>query len=101
MVKLGKYWQSDLRIYAGSYRITVPTLKDKWTEIRLPFEKFYATSFGRRLQNAPPLNSTRIRSIGVKLADKRPGAFEMGIERIEVYRERDRIEEKDHLKTAP
>ena len=39
-------------LVAFSYRATVQTKKDEWIEIKLPLDKFQATSFGRLVRDA-------------------------------------------------
>jgi NADH dehydrogenase [ubiquinone] 1 alpha subcomplex assembly factor 1 len=69
---------------AFSYRTEFQTKKDEWIEVRVPLTKFVATSFGRILKNAGPVNSQRVNSIGFLLADKKAGPFRLEVDWIKV-----------------
>jgi len=71
---------------AYSYRATVQTKKDEWIEVKVPLEKFEATSFGRIVTNAGAVKPAEINSIGVMLGDKKAGPFKLEIEWIKVER---------------
>jgi monofunctional biosynthetic peptidoglycan transglycosylase len=71
---------------AYSYRATVQTKKDEWTEVKVPLEKFEATSFGRIVKNAGLVKPEEINSLGFMLGDKKAGPFKMEIEWIKVER---------------
>jgi len=71
---------------AYSYRAVFQTQKDKWIEIKLPLDKFYATSFGRVVKNAGQVNPTSVNGIGFMLGDKKAGPFKMEIEWIKAER---------------
>lgn len=84
---------TDLPIMAGSYRAELPAAQGAWVNVRLPFSEFEATSFGRTLASAPPLNRNAVRSVGFILADKTAGPFQLEVERIVAYREAGRDDE--------
>ena len=67
---------------AFSYRVAFDTKKDQWVEVRVPLEKFVATSFGRVVRNAPPVNPQRVNSIGFLLGDKKEGPFRLDVDWI-------------------
>ena len=71
---------------AYSYRAVFQTQKDKWIEIKLPLDKFYATSFGRVVKNAGQVNPASVNGIGLMLGDKKAGPFKMEVESIMVER---------------
>lgn len=71
---------SDVRMMAGSFQMKFDTVAGEWVTIRLPFEQFRLYSFGRLVPNAPKLTPARVESIGVTLADKKPGAFQLDID---------------------
>jgi len=71
---------------AYSYRATVQTKKDEWIEVKIPLDKFEATSFGRAIQNAGSVNPSEINSMGFMLGDKKAGPFKLEIEWIKVER---------------
>jgi NADH dehydrogenase [ubiquinone] 1 alpha subcomplex assembly factor 1 len=67
---------------AFSYRAPFKTTEGVWTEIHIPLDKFVATSFGRVLPNAAPLNPSEITSVGFLLSDKKAGSFKLEVEWI-------------------
>ena len=71
---------------AYSYRATVQTKKDEWTEVKIPLDKFEATSFGRMVKNAGAINPAEINALGFMLGDKKAGPFKLEIEWIRVER---------------
>ncbi|BBM81998.1 CIA30 family protein [Candidatus Uabimicrobium amorphum] len=70
---------TDVRIPAGSYRSTIQTIPGKWVELFLPFSKFQATSFGRKIPFFPALNKNKIKRMGFMAADKKEGNFALEI----------------------
>jgi monofunctional biosynthetic peptidoglycan transglycosylase len=68
---------------AFSYRWTFKTQKNKWIEIRAPWDQFVATSFGRVVPN-DPLNPTEVNALGFLLSDKQAGPFQLEVEWIRV-----------------
>ena len=71
---------------AFSYRATIPTSKDEWVEIRVPLDRFVATSFGRVVTDLGPVNPAEVNAIRFMPADKTAGPFEMEVEWIAVAR---------------
>ena len=71
---------------AYSYRATVQTKKDEWIEVKIPLDKFEATSFGRAVQDAGPVKPEEINALGFMLSDKKAGPFKMEVEWIKVER---------------
>lgn len=53
--------------------------------VRLPFETFVPRLRGHDI-SAPPLNTARIATFGVLIADKQAGPFDLRIARIEAWR---------------
>jgi monofunctional biosynthetic peptidoglycan transglycosylase len=68
---------------AFSYQMDFETTAGEWTEIRLPVDKFVAHSFGRPMPNMK-LSPNQVHAVGILLGDKKPGAFELLIESIEI-----------------
>ncbi len=68
---------------AFSYQMEFDTKAGAWTEVRLPVDNFVAHSFGRRMANMQ-LNPNEVQSIGILLGDKKPGAFKILIDWINV-----------------
>ena len=73
-------------LIAFSYRATVQTKKDEWIEVKVPLEKFEATSFGRPVKNAGAVKPEEVNSLGFMLSDKKAGPFKMEVEWIRVER---------------
>ncbi len=73
---------SQLRLMAGAYQRTFPTVAGEWTEVELPLREFVANSFGRRVRNAPELDPATIESVGITLADKKEGPFMIEVDWI-------------------
>jgi len=73
-------------LMAFSYRAAVPTKKDEWIEVKVPLEKFEATSFGRVMKNAGAVKPEEVNSLGFLLGDKKAGAFKLEVESIKVER---------------
>ena len=73
-------------LVAFSYRATVQTKKDEWIEVKVPLDKFEATSFGRVVKDAGPVDPQEINGLGFLLGDKKAGPFEMEVESIKVVR---------------
>ena len=71
---------------AYSYRATVQTKKDEWIEVKVPLDKFEATSFGRVVQDAGTVKPEEINALGFMLGDKKAGPFKMEMEWIKVER---------------
>ena len=76
----------DKPLVAFSYRATVQTKKDEWIEIKLPLDKFEATSFGRLVKDAGAVKPEEVNALGFMLGDKKAGVFKMEIESIRVER---------------
>ena len=51
-------------LVAFSYRATVQTKKDEWIEVKLPLDKFEATSFGRPVRDAGPVDPKEVNALG-------------------------------------
>ena len=62
---------------AYSYRAAVTTKKDQWIEVKIPLDKFEATSFGRVVKNAGAVKPADINSLGFMLGDKKSGPFKL------------------------
>lgn len=73
-------------LIAFSYRATVQTKKDEWIEVKVPLDKFEATSFGRPVNEAGAVKPEEVNSLGFMLSDKKAGPFKMEVESIRVER---------------
>jgi monofunctional biosynthetic peptidoglycan transglycosylase len=69
---------------AFSYRTSFQTKAGEWQEIRIPLKSLRATSFGRQLRNASPVDASKVNAIGFLLADKIPGRFGLEVDWIKV-----------------
>lgn len=74
-------------LVAFSYRMPLQTQKDVSMELKFPLDKFTATSFGRVVPNAQPLDPSEINGIGFLLGDKKAGPFRLEIESISILRD--------------
>jgi monofunctional biosynthetic peptidoglycan transglycosylase len=57
----------------------------QWVTLRVPFESFYATSFGRKMSGFE-LNIEKVTSIGFMLYDKNDGRFQLEVQSIKAYK---------------
>ena len=73
---------TNKRLPAFSYRQSFQTKKNEWIELTLPLEKFIATSFGKVIPKAEPINPSEIESLGFMIGDKKPGAFQIEFKNI-------------------
>jgi NADH dehydrogenase [ubiquinone] 1 alpha subcomplex assembly factor 1 len=73
-------------LIAFSYRVTVQTTKDEWIEVKVPLDKFEATSFGRVVKDAGAVKPEGVNAIGFMLSDKKAGPFKLEVESIRVVR---------------
>lgn len=53
-----------------------------WETLRLPLADFRASFRGREVSNAPALDPARIRQVGLMIAARHAGAFELHIRRL-------------------
>ena len=67
-----------------SFMAEFPTAKGKWTEVRIPFEKFQASFRGMKLENEK-FDPAKIRRLGLLLGDKQAGPFELQVDWIRTY----------------
>jgi len=68
-----------------AYQCSFATQPDVWITIHLPFSEFEPFVRGNISPNAPPLNPSDIRRIGLMLADGHSGPFRLEIEWIKAY----------------
>jgi monofunctional biosynthetic peptidoglycan transglycosylase len=88
----GRKYNLDLRVpsnrMAFTYRVTVQTKANQWQEFRVPMRIFRATSFGRVMANAGPVNAASVNSVGFTISDKKPGPFQLDVDWIRVVKPR-------------
>jgi len=86
----GREYQLNLytaeRMRAFSYRSPIKTRAGEWIEVSVPLERFEATSYGRVLRGAGPVDPASVTSIGFLLAEKTPGPFALEVAWINVLR---------------
>lgn len=68
-----------------AYWADLPTRAGEWITVRIPFEAWAPTAFGRRLPG-PALNRRAIDSVGFMLYDQQAGPFALEVDRIAAYR---------------
>ncbi len=73
-------------LVAFAYRATVQTKNDEWIEVKVPLDRFEATSFGRIVKDAGAVKTEEINAVGFMLGDKKAGPFKLEIESIKVER---------------
>ena len=73
-------------LVAFSYRAAVQTKKDEWIEVKVPLDKFEATSFGRVVKDAGAVKPDEVNALGFLLGDKKAGPFKLEVEWIKVER---------------
>ena len=74
------------RRMAFSYRASLPTTKDQWTEVAVPLVGFIPTAFGNRVQGMGPVEPDQISSVGFMLSDKKTGPFKLEVGWVKVER---------------
>jgi NADH dehydrogenase [ubiquinone] 1 alpha subcomplex assembly factor 1 len=86
----GREYQLNLytgeRRMAFSYRAPAKTRRGEWIEVRIPLNQFEATSFGRVVAGAGPVDPASVTSVGFLLAEKTPGPFALEVACIKVLR---------------
>ena len=86
----GREYQLNLytgeRSMAFSYWAPATTRRGESIEVRIPLNQFEATSFGRVVAGAGPINPASVTSVGFLLAEKTPGPFALEVAWIKVLR---------------
>ena len=84
----GRQYTLNLYVPSGrnafSYRVTIETQKDQWMEVHVPLDQFVATSFGRTVRNAGPVDPRQVNSIGFLIGDKKVGPFRLEVDWIRI-----------------
>lgn len=65
-----------------AYQSKIKTDENSWQEISIPLEDFNPVFRGRTLENKPPLISENISQMGILIADKQSGSFELTMDWI-------------------
>ena len=86
----GREYQVNLyasgRSRSFSYRTPMKTRAGQWVEVAIALDQFEATSFGRTLRDAGPVDPRRVTSIGFLLGEKTPGPFALEVDWVKVGR---------------
>jgi hypothetical protein len=86
----GRGYQLRFRMDGGgdgvAYQMEFETDPGEWTEIDLPFEGFQPTFRGFVPRGAGPLDSARIRQMGILIGDKKEGSFTLEVDWVKAYR---------------
>jgi NADH dehydrogenase [ubiquinone] 1 alpha subcomplex assembly factor 1 len=64
------------------YQASFATAGSRWETLRLPLADFRASFRGREVSDAPALDPARIRQVGLMIAARQSGLFELHIRRI-------------------
>ena len=67
-----------------SFQAAFPTVKGEWTEAKVPFTNFRGTWRGIDLPDKV-FDPAKISRLGLQLADKKPGPFELRVDWIRAY----------------
>jgi hypothetical protein len=82
----GRRYKLNLRIDGGfdgvNYQVAFDTGPGAWQRLRLAIEAFRATFRGRPVADAPVLRGARVRQVGLMIADRQFGPFELAIREI-------------------
>jgi len=71
--------RTDPSFDSAIYQAVFTTRKDEWEEHRLPLKQFVPTFRGRGLSGEPPLDPTKVTSVGFLISDKQSGAFRLEV----------------------
>ena len=61
------------------YQVVFATKKGEWQEHRLALKDFVPTFRGRTLTGEPPLDATKVTSVGFLISDKQEGPFQLEV----------------------
>jgi monofunctional biosynthetic peptidoglycan transglycosylase len=78
-------FRADNNFDGISYQAKFKTDSGEWKDHKIPFSDFKPTFRGRTLSNKPKLESKDIKQIGILIADKQFGNFELMIDWIKFY----------------
>lgn len=78
-------FKTDRNFDGYAYQAKIKTEKDEWKEFMIPFKDFTPTYRGYTLSGKPALESKDIAQIGILIADKQSGKFELTVDWIKFY----------------
>ena len=67
-----------------SFMAEFKTSKGEWTEVKIPFDQFKGSFRGMKLKDEV-FDPSKISRVGLLLADKKPGEFELNVDWIRTY----------------
>jgi monofunctional biosynthetic peptidoglycan transglycosylase len=77
----GRRYKFTVRTESGfnapNYQAEFTTKRGEWIEHRLSFKDFVPTFRGRVLTDVPPLNPSKISSVGFLISDQQAGPFRL------------------------
>ena len=76
---------TDPRYESVVYRARFETTAGRWTTVRIPFTDFSPTFRGETVPGAPPLDPSRINTLGFLISDRQEGPFRLAIKSIKAY----------------
>ena len=76
--------RTDRSFDSPIYQVSFPTKQGEWEELRLPMKGFVPTFRGRALSGQPPLDPTKVTSVGFLISDKQAGPFRLEVAWIKV-----------------
>jgi monofunctional biosynthetic peptidoglycan transglycosylase len=78
-------FRTDINFDGISYQAKFKTELGEWKEYKIPLSDFKPTFRGKILSDKPKLESKNIKQIGILIADKQFGKFELNIDWIKFY----------------
>jgi len=78
-------FRTDENFDGISYQAKFKTEAGEWKEYKIPLIDFKPTFRGTTLSNKPKLESKNIKQIGILIADKQFGKFELNIDWVSFY----------------
>lgn len=78
------YTDATFRGRSVSFSAEFATTKDEWVEVKVPFSTFKGSFRGMKLPNEA-FDPSKISSMGILLADKKEGMFELSVDWIRSY----------------
>lgn len=76
--------RTDRSFDSPIYQASFPTKQGEWGELRLPMKDLNPTFRGRVLSGQPPLDPTKVTSVGFLICDKQAGPFQLEVAWIKV-----------------
>jgi len=78
-------FRTDINFDGISYQAKFKPESGEWREYKIPLSDFKPTFRGNTLSNKPKLESKNIKQIGILIADKQFGNFELNIDWVKLY----------------